>query len=250
MNYIEHFVENRFKHAKDTLRELDPVYVCKIESLPQLQTPLGEMAKDVGVKEFPKKRLNKQWHRLLDACAELYVQSRRLLISEQWLTPIMHLDIPDKVSGIRFYSSSRLWPIHANTLGERMQDVARRTINAYFVDVKHRKQLSERYSARVQEQILAHIEQFRHDFSHGAARSAAQGITEDQLWEIGITSGNTARKVIELYVHPARGRDMKQGKWMFLLEHTAEFWNRIDRILQDLERDLIASHNQDFLTRR
>lgn len=243
MYYIEHFVINRLAHAKEILSELDPNYVCMVESLAQSQSLKGKTLTEEIVKEFPRKRLNQGWHRLLESCTELYMQSRRLFITERWLDSTKYTGLSDKVAGVRFYCSSHLWFIHAFHLSERIQDVISKATRVYVKCSQQRIRLNNHYSNEVNEQIANWVECARHMFAHGNEGSSTQGITEDELWELGVVTGNTARKVIELYTHPARGRDMKQGKYSFIFAAATLIWSRIDTILQDLERDLLAIRN-------
>ena len=248
-SYIGHFVKNQFAEAKEILRGKDPAYVNKVESVDQSLSSWQKMRNQKRVGESPKERLNKKWHRLLESCTELYMQSNRLFIAESGLDASNCMELCDMIAGIRFNHSFQSWCIHAYNLAERIQDTMKKAANVYIELRPDRDRMTKHYCKRVKKQIICHIGSLRHKYSHGDSTSSARGITEDQNWEAGIATGNTAREVAELYVHTPRGRDFKQGEYDFVLVGTYQFNTRVGAILRELEQDLKANYNPRNLMR-
>ena len=240
MASIEDFVNHRWEDAKEALRNRDSEFVRRIESKVRLDAlnlsapwPIDELGRK------PYRRLNKKWHNLLEACAELMMQLSLLEESTAVLAEDNHSNVPVGRAGRQAFSHFRTWFMHAQTLNERACRVVEQSTRIYVDDDITRKEITAQYVGRVRE-VPAHLNEIRNSFVH-ANRSWAKGITEDQLWESTIACGLTARRFHDEFVYPEQGELLKLGKYQYFAIGAATIQDRIGLILEEFETSLSSS---------
>lgn len=230
MPSIDDFVNHRWDDAKEALAKLDPDFVGILE------LGLG-MPEQYSVVDRPKRPLSKKWHRVLEACLELTMQSKNVQVAATSLTPEANEGLSRIEAGTRAAYHFRSWFIHARALSERTCDVIRKTAALYIVESRNHLRVSKRYRTSVHDQVTTRIERQRNDFLH-ANRSWATGITEEGLWEGHITIGMTPARFLGEFHYPAQGSHILAGKYGGYTFETSEMFDRIGKILQEFESEL------------
>ena len=238
MASIGDFVNHRWTDAKEALRILDGGFVGGLESEIRLRTR-GVLAARWGDGEpKPKRRLPSKWHRLLEACLELTMQMKLLQTAADGLKADAHIGMSRLEVGIRADYYFRSWFMHAAALTERTNEVIKWTTNVYVPEHATRTKLAEQQGKRVHEQITEAIERQRDQYLHGAIRSWAKGITEDQLWEGSVAVGLTPQRFLDEVRFPKEERQLRSGKHAKFVPITGAICDGIGSILQDLETDM------------
>ena len=237
MNTIDDFVNRRCQDAKCRLRRLDSEFVDKVESTVRLQsvglsTP---WVPDVG--DAPRRRLPKQWHRLLESCLELTMEASRLKVSAQSLGANAYLEMDPVDVGKRADYHLPSWFTHAVTLSERAKDVIRQTAKTYVGDGKTIKALSRRYEKQV-EQEFTRIRTLRNQFVHGGARPLASPITKGDFWESNVAAGMTPQMFLGEIRYSLECDRLRAGKYGMFVAETTSLCDSLGSILGSLQGDL------------
>ena len=242
------FVDHRWDDAKETLRNLDPDYVSKIESR-------GQSEQDWLT---PAAGLPDSWHDLLAACDELHLLASMVQAAAIGLTPFpyLHGDLDLAEVGQLSAHNGRSWFVHAKALAERTKDVIRKTTKVYIKDRITASAIAERHCKAVEQLVERHIVQFqaegtiaelRHEYAHGNKPSWASSISNssddyEYLWEAFLASDATPRRRLEEGFFPTIGCETIEGNYSSAVEDTKDIFDRLALILLDLEKD-IADHN-------
>ena len=217
------FINCRWSDAKEMVRNLDPDYLSKVESV------------DASV--APKQRLSKKWHHLLEACFELHMEANRVRFTSENLRARAHKTSPIIESGRITDFCIRSWFIHALALAERTDGLIDKTVGVYVSCQSAGKEISKRHKQMVEEQVGRWVRKQRNDYVH-PNRSITAGITEDQHWELSTAAGPSTLNVAERSLFQNRGVRVKQGEFNFFDDWTTMVIERLGTILNDFEKDL------------
>ena len=241
MASIDDFVNHRWQDAKEELRKLDSDFVTRLESEHRLQRLGLGMPLQYSVGDKPKQQLPTKWHRLLESCLELTMQARNVQVASTCLTAKANSGLSSYEAGMRADYNFRSWFIHATALTERTDDVINKTTEVYITEPERRTNVARCHRTSVFQKIREQIKQQRESYVHGAVRSWASSITEDQLWEGEIAIGMTPTKSLDEFWHPTRGEETKDGKYDGFVAETMNTLDCVGTILQELEADLIVN---------
>ena len=234
---IEDFVNHRWIDAKAALRKLDSDFVSRIEATVRLNAlNLAAPWSFNELERYPSWRLGKEWHNLLEECAELVMQLSFVEESTAVLAEDFQSGVPSVRTGRQALFHFRSWAIHAQTLIERTCSAINSTIRVYVDNQNIRNEIGKPYTDRVRE-VSKHIRCVRNDYVH-PNRSWAKGITEDQLWESVVAYGLTPGRIHNEFVYPEQGDFLKSGKYNYFADGTTDILNRIGLILEEFETSL------------
>ncbi len=240
MASINEFIEQRWADAKEELRKIDGNFVQRSESEIQLQSLGLETPWVVDVDRPPSGQLPAKWHRLLEACLELSLQTWNVRVAANSLTSEANARLSDYEAGIRVDYHFRSLFIYVKALAERTGDVIGKTTEVYVTDSAKRREIAGRHQESVNRRIGERVRRQRNDYLH-ARRSWSSGVTEDELWEKLVAGGMTPEKFLAEFHYPGQGADAKQGKYDVYPGDTASILDGVGLILQELEADLKAS---------
>lgn len=121
----------------------------------------------------------------------------------------------------------------------------RLTVETYMGEGKTAKNLSKRYQERVEREITRSGEQpniktLRNEFVHGALRSLASPITEEDFWESNVAGGMTPRMFLGESRYPGEYDRLRAGKYAMFATETTTLCTSLGSILGALEKDLPA----------
>lgn len=152
MASIEDFLNHRWIDAKTALRELDSDFVRKIESRVRLDSlNLAAPWSANELEREPYRRLRKEWHTLLEACADLTLQIAILEESATVLSEPIHSDTSTVRAGRQALLHFRSWPIHAQALGAHVCSVIDSTTEVYVDNQSRQRELASLYKGCVKE---------------------------------------------------------------------------------------------------
>ena len=144
---------HRWADAKEALRELDPEYVNRNENTAGLQRIGLEPPWLVNPNSRPRRRLPKEWHLLLEACAELVLQGTCLQVAAEGLSANGNRELPCVEAGKRQAYHHRSWFIHAKTLTDRTGHIIKQTSNLNVIGPSLARELRKRHRESVYEKI-------------------------------------------------------------------------------------------------
>ncbi|MBI3744427.1 MAG: hypothetical protein HY261_09115 [Chloroflexi bacterium] len=236
---IDEFVENRWRDAKTELRGLDPLYVQRVEK--KAFSDPDPLMTDADIS--PATRLSKEWHQLLEACYELALRQDLLRFASIALTA--HNQPPPVASQAGKASTYhfRSWFAHALALAEQANYVGVSSERVYLSSGKKKAGPSDRLKARISGLVTTRVEQHRNDYLHGGRSSWANGITEDGLWELGVSVNMTPSLHLEQFVYDRQGLEFLLGKQRPFVQVTEEVLARLGDALHDFEVDLTLPCN-------
>lgn len=237
MPSVDDFVNRRWDDARETLVKLAPDSVSSLESEHRPQVLGLDMPQQFTIGDRPKRILSKKWHRVLEACLELTMQSRNLQVAAISLTADACEGFSRTEAGMRADYHFRSWFIHVAALSERTCDVIRKTAEEYIAESGKRTEVTKRYQNKVYEQVTKHVDQQRNNFLH-AKRSWASGSTEEGLWEGQVTEGMILVKFLEEFHYPTVGSHVMAGKYGGLVCGTSEMLSCIGKSLRKFELEL------------
>ena len=150
---IDEFVHRRWVDAKSKLRELDPDFVAKLETVNRLEKINLTPHQPYDLARRPKRHLSSEWHRLLEACFEMTLQASILHTSAVHLTPDANRVLAVNVIGQQANYHIPSWFGHAITLAERGEEVIRCTSTVYVAELGARKKLIANFENHVRDKI-------------------------------------------------------------------------------------------------
>ena len=241
MASIDDFVNHRWADAKAELGKLDEDFISKVESETRLQA-LGlttPWLPDVGRR--PAQWLPKRWHRLLEECLELTIQTSILQTAAVSLTADVNSEMSRIKVGRRADYHFRSWCIHANTLAVRTDYIIDKTIEVYLAESTAADEIAKRHKERVYKQVTVLVDKRRNEYAHGTTRSMSSGITEDELWEGMVASAMTPIRFLDEFHYLDEGSKVICGNYDFLADTTTTILDRLGSILGELETDMTGS---------
>ena len=250
MSSIDDFVNHRWADTKEALRNIDPDYVNRNEQTAQIQRIGLEPPWPVDPNRRPRLRLSREWHLVLESCAELVLQVTCLQIAAEGLSAKGNMGVPSLEAGKRQAYHHRSWFIHAKTLTERAVYVIEQTSQMYVTDSSLAKELTKRHKGHIYEQITQRVDAQRNEHAHGTTRSWSKGITEDQLWELSVSIGMSPSLYLDQFFHSPQGESTIRGKYDFYLPLTNCILDGLGKILYDFEQDLMTNYKLKYLMGR
>ena len=232
MTSIDDFVNNRWLDAKDRIRELAPSFVEEFES--------SDYPEELIRNLVPRRRLSKEWHRLLEACLSLTEQASIVLMATHYLNALVSEDLSHWLAGGQAIYHEYSWIIHVDTLCARVDCVVERAAKTYISDHKTRDAIEKRHREAVRV-VRENVRELRNEMVHGNSRVGIERITDDRLWEGLIAAGLTAQVFLDEHHYPNMGYMVKEteGTWY---PKTALYLQELGSILGELEKD-IADQN-------
>ena len=235
---IDDFVEHRFADAKEVLRGLDPEFVRSHETTVRLQNLNLWSPVNRDPSEPPRKKLSKKWHTLLEGCDELVWRVMILKESVSRLTAEAAQSMTEERAGAQSYFALRSWFVHMVALCEQVETVIRRTLKVYTDDLADRTRVSKKFVDQVHERVKKHVNEHRDQVAHGDRGSLSQGITEDGLWEAGVSMGQTPSLALKQFHLPSQGERAQTGQYDLFVDLTEYRCQELGEILFELEGEL------------
>ena len=188
MPSIDDFINHRWTDAKTALRELDPDFVGEFETSVRLEPSGLYVPRSLDIESKPVRGLSTQWHRLLESCYELIIQTDIVQTSADSLIADSNNGAMSAVEiGRRILYHFRSWCIHAKTLADLTCDVIRNTTDLYVTDRVLRAEMIKRHCDLVYHEVTKEIGEPRNDFVH-PNRSMSKEITQGNNWEVLVAS--------------------------------------------------------------
>ena len=236
---ISDFVSNLWGLAKRELSANDPEFVSKLDSEVRLNKIGLVVEKPSTLRSKPKTGLSRKWHKLLEACMELELRVDCLKTSAQFLSPAPYENATTVQAGKEGIYHDRSWFIHAVAVGEQVKTIVLKAIDLFPATTEEKKAIRESLKTALQETIMQHITDQRHDYIHGERSSWPSGITEDELWEGAVSVGLTPDRVLNEFVYPDEGEKVKSGKRRHFESVTEEMLSRAGGILKALNNWIV-----------
>ena len=236
---IEDFVSNRWSDAKEALRKLDPDFVDRSDSLARLERmelygPPGLMRiADQG----PKKWLSGKWHRLLEACYELIVQTRDYQTAIRNMTSEASKGLSDIEAGKHFAYNFRVWVFYQNAVVEHVKTVITRVSKTYECPTRSSNQLKQHYHRKANA-LKEGFEDERNTIAHGGGFTS-RALTASHLWEGFVATGLHPWRLLDEFVYECDGCRVKSGHYDCMTALPPRLLDALASILHGLENEIV-----------